>query len=90
MKLCAPTESQRVLHIHGLNISLINGTQLILEKVGLHLIFLKIVFIYFRERGREKQRGGEKHQHVRETSIGCLSHSSSPGPQPGPQPRYVP
>ena len=32
--------------------------------------FFKILFIYFRERGRE----GEKHQCVKNTVIGCLSH----------------
>ena len=38
----------------------------------------KILFI-FRERGREGERQGEKHQCMRERFIGCLSHSCNPG-----------
>ena len=34
--------------------------------------FLKVLFI-FRERGREGERGREKHGCVRETLISCLS-----------------
>ena len=49
-------------------------------------------FIYFtlRERGREEEREGEKHQCVRDTSIGCLSHTPNwgPGPQPGMCPKW--
>ena len=55
---------------------------------SLHFIYLKSLFIYFREKGREGEREGKKHQCARETSIGCLSHTPSQGP--GPQPRHVP
>ena len=50
--------------------------------------FLKILFIYFfRERGREGRREGEKHQCVRNTWL-PLRHA--PHWEPGPQPRHVP
>ena len=32
-------------------------------------------FIIFRAGGREGEREGEKHQCVRDTAIGCLSHT---------------
>ena len=38
-------------------------------RVGTGLFFF---FFGFRERGREGEREGEKHQCKRETSIGCL------------------
>ena len=46
-----------------------------------------ILFI-FRERGRDGERAGEKHQCEREKSVGCLLHAPNqgPGPQPRPQP----
>ena len=53
--------------------------------------FFKKDFIYLfilREMGREEEREGEKHRCVRETSIGCLSHTLNQGP--GLQPRHVP
>ena len=37
--------------------------------------------------GREGETEGEKHQSVRDTSTGCLSHATNWGP--GPQPRHV-
>ena len=37
------------------------------------------MLIDFRERGKEGEREGEKHQRERETSISCLSHT--PGPE---------
>ena len=55
-----------------------------------HLFFPFKDFIYsfiFRERGREGEREGEKHQWVRETLIGCLLHDPRWGP--GPQPWHV-
>ena len=48
--------------------------------------FKKILFV-FRERGREREREGEKHQCVGETSIGCLLHAPNRGP--GPKTRHV-
>ena len=45
-------------------------------------------FSLFLERGGEGERKGERHQCVRDTSIGCLSHV--PYWPPGPQPRHVP
>ena len=45
-------------------------------------------YLFFRERGREGGREGEKYGCVRETSIGCPSHTPNRGP--GPQPRPVP
>ena len=53
--------------------------------------FLKNKIFYlltFREKGWEGEREGEKHQHVRYTSIGCLSHTPNWGPDP--QPRHGP
>ena len=50
--------------------------------------FLQRLLI-FRERGREGERGEEKHQCERETLIcWCLLHA--PNWAPGPQPRHVP
>ena len=40
----------------------------------LSFIFLKILFIIFRERGRDGERVGEKYWCVRESLIGCLLH----------------
>ena len=54
-------------------------------------MLLLSIFIYlftFRERGREGEREGEKHQCVRDTWTDCLSHAPTWGP--GPQPRHVP
>ena len=42
----------------------------------------------FRERWREGERAGDKHECVRDTSISCLSHAPTSGH--GPQPRHVP
>ena len=51
--------------------------------------FLKIFYLFtFTERGREGERQREKHRHVRDPSISCLSHVPNWGP--GPQPRHVP
>ena len=50
--------------------------------------FLKELFSIFREREREEERGREKQQCARESSIGCLLPTSKSGP--GPQPRHVP
>ena len=43
------------------------------------VVIFKILFITFRERGREEERQGEKRQCARDTSIGCLSHTPSWG-----------
>ena len=51
------------------------------EIVLFFYLFLNILFI-FRERGREGEREGEKHQCERETSIGCLLYMPPP-PNPG-------
>ena len=32
------------------------------------------MYVFFRERGREGEREGKKHQYESETLIGCLSH----------------
>ena len=44
-------------------------------------VFFKKIFylLIFRERGREGEREGEKHECERETSIGCLSYAARPG-----------
>ena len=43
--------------------------------------FLKIFYLFiFRERGREEERVGEKHECVGDTSIGYLLHSPNWGP----------
>ena len=53
------------------------------------LLIKKIFYLFiFRKRGREGERETEKHQCVRETSIGFLLHAPNRGP--GPQPRHVP
>ena len=49
--------------------------------------FLKDLFI-FGERGREREREGERQWCARETSVGCLSHI--PNWEPGVHPRHVP
>ena len=54
-------------------------------------VFLKSFFndlFLFREMGRVGAREGEKHQCVRDTLAGCLSHAPNQGP--GLQPRHVP
>ena len=54
--------------------------------------FLGFIFRFylyiFRQRGREAEREGAKHQCVRKISIGSLSHAVQLGT--GPQPRHVP
>ena len=62
----------------------------LLHRVVRHHIFKKdfIYLFVFRERGREGEREGEKHQCVRETSISCLFYAPNQGP--GLQPRHVP
>ena len=54
------------------------------------LFFLKNIFhlFTFRERGREGKREGGKHQCVRDTLVGSLSHTPNwgAGPQPGHEP----
>ena len=53
------------------------------------IFFFKILFLFiFRERGREVEREGEKHQCERGTSIACPLHTCSRGP--GQQPGHVP
>ena len=54
------------------------------------IFYLKNLFfiVYFRERGREGEREGEKHWCERETSIGCLLYA--PDWEPNLQPRHVP
>ena len=49
--------------------------------------FFKIIFSCFLRDG-EGGRKGEKHQCVRDTSMGCFSHAPNRGC--GPQPRHVP
>ena len=54
-----------------------------------HYFFKGRFYLFiFRERGKEREREGEKHWCVRETFIGCLSNA--PSWAPGPQPRHVP
>ena len=52
----------------------------------LNMFFLKILFI-FRETGKEGEREGKRHQCVRDTLTGCLSHTPNWGPYP--QPSHV-
>ena len=55
------------------------------NKLFILMCFKKILFIYFRQRGKEGEREGEKHQRV------VASHTFPPlGTWPGPQPRHVP
>ena len=54
------------------------------QSIKFIFIFKRFYLFIFRERGKE----GKKHQCVRETWIGCLSHAHNWGP--GPQPRHVP
>ena len=56
------------------------------RKIGIHILinFFKRFYLFiFRERGREGEREGEKHQCV------VASHVA-PTEGPGPQPRHVP
>ena len=46
--------------------------------VILLVFFLKILFIYMRERGREGEREGEKPRYSREISVGGLPIRSQP------------
>ena len=58
--------------------------------LSLRFFFIKD-FIYLlleRERGREGEREGEKHQRVRDTSITCLPHAPNWGS--GLQARHAP
>ena len=49
-------------------------------------LFIYYMFkILFLERGREGEREGEKHQCVRETSVGCLSSTPGLGTKPATQ-----
>ena len=41
--------------------------------------------LFFREEGRAGEREAEKHQHERETSIGCLLHAPCLEIEPAPQ-----
>ena len=50
--------------------------------------FLRFHLFTCKRRGREGEREGEKHQYVRDISIGCLLHTPNWGP--GPQSRHVP
>ena len=52
---------------------------------ALLLFFLfsqEVMLIDFRERGREREREGEKHRFERETLIGYLLYMSRPGTKP--------
>ena len=57
------------------------------EGFALFFFFLYILFIYFLERRGGKEKEGEKHPCVRDTTISCLSHALKW--VPGPQPRHV-
>ena len=47
------------------------------------IYFLKRFYLFIpRERGRERERQGEKHRRVRDTSIGCLQHTLCPETRP--------
>ena len=48
----------------------------------------RTMYLFFRERGREGEQEGEKHQCVRDSSTSCLSHTPNCGP--GPPLRHVP
>ena len=51
-------------------------------------LFYFILFLFFREKGKEGEREGEKHQNERETLISCLLHTPLPGSNW--KPRHVP
>ena len=51
-------------------------------------LFIRFYLFAFRESSREGESEGEKHECVRDTVIGCLSHAPYWGS--GPQPRHVP
>ena len=52
-------------------------------------IFLKRLYLFlFLERGKGREKEGEKYQYVRDTLISCFSHALNWGP--GLQPRPVP
>ena len=56
-----------------------------------NLFFPQRFYLFiFRERGREGEREGEKHQCARETLIGCSLHALSQRPAEYPQLRHVP
>ena len=55
-------------------------TKVIIEDKN--ICFLKILFIYFREKGKEREREGERHRCERETSIGCLLYAPIPETEP--------
>ena len=46
--------------------------------------FLRFYLFCFRERGREGEREGEKHQCARGISVGCFLHAPKCGPSPQP------
>ena len=50
--------------------------------ICLQLFFKDIMHLFFRERGRDGEREGEKHQCVREILIDCLAHAPQPGTAP--------
>ena len=65
------------------------GCLAVQQKSSFFLSSLKRFYVFiFRERGREGEREGEKHQCVRETLINCPSHA--PNWEPVPEPRHVP
>ena len=56
---------------------------------GANELLKNIFFLsFFRERGKEGERKGEKHGCTRDTLIGCLSYT--PNWEPGPQARHMP
>ena len=73
----SPWDSWLLVHKSTLNTSVLS----------VYTLFKKILFIYFffRERGREGEREGEKHRCEREMSIGCLLCTPQPGTKPATQ-----
>ena len=49
---------------------------------GIFFFFKRFYLFIFRERGREKEREGEKYLCERETWIGCLTYAPQPGTKP--------
>ena len=49
---------------------------------GVHTTSMTLHFCFFRERGREEEREGEKYSHERETLIRYLLYVPQPGTKP--------